>query len=87
MAWEYLTHEQLVAAGYVWRGESACVKCHARILWYTNPDRHLVPVDPRTYVLHFISCVKREGAVRPANVIEFAERKNRQAKIDFEHCE
>ncbi len=87
MLWEFTTHEQLVAAGWTWRGEGYCrePKCGARILWYTNPDRHRIPIDPGTYQLHFIGCRGR-AAAREANknVIEFPSGGHRQRHIDFD---
>lgn len=67
----------------MWRREGPCGKCGAVVLWYTNPDRHFVPVNPGTYLLHFISCpALKEKKAAPPNVIEF--KRTKQAKINWE---
>jgi hypothetical protein len=85
MPWTFSSHEQLQAEGYVWRGYGVCRTCWRRVLWYTNVDRNLVPVDPGTYMIHFATCPKitptqaAAAALREAEasgkVINFAKRK------------
>jgi hypothetical protein len=81
--WIYKTHEELQEAGYTWRSYGFCEKCRSRILWYTNVDRHFVPIDPVTYQLHFIACEERtkKNTPDPSKVIDFG--KKRQRTIGF----
>jgi len=64
--WEFKSHEQLVQAGYIWKGYGACREsgCRRAILFYRNPNGKLVPVDPETFELHFATCEKRVRAKR-----------------------
>jgi hypothetical protein len=88
MSWGFTSHDQLVAAGYTWRGYGNCRKCGRRILWYKNPDKILVPVDERTFMLHFANCPEKtpqqaeRAAVDAGKVIPFATRRQRQIRFD-----
>lgn len=83
--WTYTSHEMLQAEGYVWRGYGTCRECFRRVLWYTNVDRKLVPIDPGTFMLHFATCPKvspfkaseraREAAEKSGKLINFEKRK------------
>ena len=83
MAWEYTSHEQLQAAGFTWRRDGECGKCSRRVFWYTNPDRHFVPVDPITFMLHFATCQSKPKPVDRSKVIDFAKRRRETKLFDF----
>jgi hypothetical protein len=82
MSWEFTSHDQLTAAGYIWRGFGICQHCMKQILWYTNLDRKRIPVDPKTYTLHFITCAKKKATPDPKKVVSIS--KGRQAKLGLE---
>jgi hypothetical protein len=69
-AWRYDTHEGLVDAGYLFRGESRCYACGVRVFLYKTPNERLMLFDRLgTKMLpHHASCPKR---VRRAKILEF----------------
>ena len=67
MTWDFTSHEQLVEAGYVWRRNGRCEDCGRAVYWYTNVNRRFVPVDPKTYALHFVTCPKGQAAQRDSD--------------------
>jgi hypothetical protein len=85
MPWPFNSHESLVHGGYVWRYVGRCASCRERILWYTNVDRKLVPVDPVTFMLHFASCrgrtriAKAEASGKLVNI----RKPKKQSTFDF----
>lgn len=84
MTWTYSSHASLQEAGYTWRSSGICELCWQRILWYTNVDRKLVPINPGTYMIHFATCEKRQhrhADPDPKKVINFGARRQRQFQL------
>ena len=83
MEWGFNSHEQLQQAGYTWRRHGFCGKCSRPVLWYTNPDRHFVPVDPGTFLIHFASCAAKPKPIDRSKLIDFGKRRRETRLFDF----
>jgi hypothetical protein len=50
-------HEDLIAAGYLYRGQGTCRACQAVVLWYRNSKTSkMMPVDYLTREPHWSIC-------------------------------
>jgi hypothetical protein len=51
-----LTIEEMNSRGYVFKNESDCSACHARIDWYKTPAGKFIPINKGTAEPHWASC-------------------------------
>lgn len=63
------THEELIASGWIFRGESACKNhdCGAKLLWYKLPSGQITPIDYITNSPHWMSCAGDQEYRRKRN--------------------
>lgn len=85
MSWKYNSHQALQEAGYVWRSSGVCEKCYQRILWYTNVDRNLVPVNPGTFMIHFATCKPfTKEAAQPGKIVAIDAVRHKTREFIFD---
>ena len=61
------THDELIAAGYIFKNGGHCRGCGQKIQWYQTPKGKVMPLDMDTYEPHWSSCPKADNFRKDRN--------------------